>query len=209
VSSLDSTIRHTALSQFNLCITASQALSDRQRDVAHATLPGWEVEDRDGMRAGGHRRMSWDSTRRTTRSGPIASVTGASTRANCTSHSYARCWVPRSRSLRWPRDCGVVAADCEAHAWKRAIGVRPAMGGSGVQESWLGFAEGLRPAVPRKTNRARGWRSLRAVAAGERAAMACGARPVQSRDRVSGAGFADGRAGGDASEVAKAAGPGS
>jgi hypothetical protein len=95
--------------------------------------------------------MSLDSTRRTTRSGPTASVTRASTRANCTSRFYSKCWAPKSRWLKWRPDCGAAAADCEARAWKRAIGVRLARGGSGgVQESRLGFAGGpwsLRHAV--------------------------------------------------------------
>jgi hypothetical protein len=50
---------------------------------------------------------------------PTASVTCASTRANCTSHAYSKCGGPTSCSRRWRRDCGVAAADCETRAWKR------------------------------------------------------------------------------------------
>jgi hypothetical protein len=131
VRPLEIAFRHTAPDQSNLCITPSQAFSDPRRAVARATLLEWEAEDPDGMRAGGHRRMSWDCTRRITGSRPTASVTRASTRANCTSHSDSKCWAPTSRSPRWPHGCGAAAAECGARVWKRAIGVRRETGGRG------------------------------------------------------------------------------
>jgi hypothetical protein len=154
--------------------------------------------------------MSWGCTRTITRSGPTASGTGASTRANCTSHCYSKCWAPRSRSPRWRRDCGAAVADCEARAWKRAIGVRRAM----AVAAYRGRGWDLLRAAAQQflgDRPARGRRSLRAccVHATTRRGNGCAAavnarRWIVVRDRFSrviesqALRSADGRAGRDA-----------